>query len=75
MNSNMMELNLNEMELNLDELELVSGGRWRWKNAVIGVLICAPTFGMLGQCLGGPTGAVIGTSVGVGAGLGMGFMK
>ena len=56
MNTNTMELNPNVTELNLNELELISGGRWSWKNAIIGGVIGGVSLGMLGQCLGGLPG-------------------
>ena len=68
MNTNTMELNSNMMELNLDELELISGGKWNWKDAIIGGVIGGFSLGMLGQCLDGVPGALIGGAIGVGLG-------
>ena len=39
MNTNTIELNPNTMELNLDEMEQICGGRWSWKQAIIGGVI------------------------------------
>ena len=61
-------MNTNTMELNLNEMEQISGGRWNWKDAIIGGVIGGVSLGMLGQCLGGLPGALIGGAVGVAGG-------
>ena len=67
-------MNTNTMELNLNEMELVCGGRWSWKNAIIGGVIGGVVMGTIGTCIGGPPlGAVCGTvgAVVMGGGLGV----
>ena len=61
-------MNTNTMELNLNEMEQISGGKWNWKDAIIGGVIGGVSLGMLGACLGGVPGAVIGGAIAAGAG-------
>ena len=61
-------MNTNTMELNLNEMEQISGGKWNWKDAIVGGVIGGVSLGMLGACLGGVPGAVIGGAIGAGAG-------
>ena len=66
-------MNTNTMELNLNEMELVCGGRWSWKQAIIGGVIGGVVMGTIGTCIGGPAlgvpCAVVGAVV-MGGGLG-----
>ncbi len=57
--------------MNTNTMELISGGRWNWKNALVGGAIGGTCFGMLGACLGGVPGALIGGTLGAAGGVGL----
>ena len=62
-------------ELNLNEMEMITGGRLKWKCAVVCMVGGGITGVICGGILGGVTGAAIGGSIGVASGAAMGFVK